>query len=506
MYRIVRDSAGTRLSSSQRKPFPWLASGAALALLMAGCAQLPDGQDKARFMEPSPQIFEEATSTARMDWPQDQWWQRYGSEQLNGLMDIALQNAPDMAAAAARLRQAQALLGVSASVARPQLSANALITADKPSDHYALPAAMASRGMSDQGRATLDWNWSLDLWGQHRAAMAAAVGEFQAREADAAQARLVLTSSVAAAYADLVHLSMTERTLAQSLQLRKATARLFAERFANGLENRGGVHSANARAATAQAQWSQTQEQMALQRHRLAALTGAGPDRSADLMVTQRALDSPWQQQWGLPENLHASLLGRRPDVVAARLQAQSLESRVAAKQAQFYPDVNLVMMVGVQSIGLDFLLKPGSGIASVGSAISLPIFNGGRLRAELGTARAQYDEAVALYHRTLNHALQEVASNAVSQRALQQQLAATQQAVDAAVEAQRVARDRYAGGLANYLEVLAAEDQLLGNVRQLVKVRARALSLDIDLHRALGGGWQAAHAVAQGPTAELLN
>ena len=176
--------------------------------------------------------------------------------------------------------------------------------------------------------------------------------------------------------------------------------------------------------------------------------------------------------------------------MVAARLQAQSLESRVAAQQAEFYPDVNLSAFIGVQSLGLDMLTKSGSSIASIGPAISLPIFNGGRLRSELGAARARYDEAAAQYHSTLNRALQEVADNATSQRALQQQLTAMEQAVEAATEAQRVARNRYEGGLARYLDVLSAEDQLLASVRQLVDVQSRALTLDIGLHRALGGGW----------------
>ena len=472
-----------------------------VSLLLVGCAQLPDWQGKASLIQPMPETLSAASAAARMDWPQDQWWQRYGSEQLNGLIAEALQGAPDMAVAAARVRQAQALLGVSESAGAPQLSANASIVADKQSYNYVTPAAMARRGMNDYGRATLDFSWSLDLWGKHRAAMAAAASELQAREADAAQARLVLASSVAAAYADLLRLSATEQTLAQSLQLRDATARLFAERFTNGLENQGGVHSANVRLAAARAELAQAQEQVALQRNRLAVLMGASPNRGAQIVISAASLKQPWQQQWALPDNLPASLLGRRPDVVAARLQAQALQARVAAKQAQFYPDVNLAAVVGVQAMGLDMLIKGGSNIANAGPAISLPIFNGGRLRSELGTARAQYDEAVALYRNTLNHALQEVADNAVSQRALQQQLSAMQQAVDAATEAQRVARNRYEGGLANYLEALTAEDQLLGNVRQLVNVQARALSLDIDLHRALGGGWQAPPA-SQAPEA----
>lgn len=462
-----------------------------LPWLLAGCAQLPDWEDKASLSQPSPPLISAAQDMEHMDWPQEQWWQRYGSEQLNVLVTQALQDAPNMAAAAARLQQAQALLDATASASRPQLSASAGILADRPSDDYWVPRAFAGRGLDRYGKVMLTGNWSLDLWGRHRAAIAAAAGELQAQEADAAQARLMLTSGVAMAYAGLVRLSVHERTLVQSLQLREATVRLFSERFDHGLENQGGVQSANARLAAARVELIQAQEQLALQRHALAALMGAWPDRGDAIVVPQADLDQPWQQQWGWPENLSMNLLGRRPDVVAARLHAQALESRIAAKQAEFYPDLNLAAIVGVQTIDLDMLLQRSLDVARVGAAISLPIFNGGRLRAELGAARARYNEAVALYRNTLNQAVREVADNAVSQRALQQQQMAMQQAMDAVAEAQRVARARYSGGLASYLEVLAADDQWLANVRQMVQVQARALSLDIDLHRILGGGWE---------------
>ena len=487
----TRKASGPGQYRPVRAPW-WLC---ALPLLMAGCAQLPDWQGKAALEPAAPNALLATPTAQTTDWPQAQWWQRYGNPQLDDLIAEALQGAPDMQAAAARVQQAQAMLGLSQSTTAPQLSANANVNGDKLSYNHLTPASMTPRGMQDYGRATLDLSWSLDLWGKHRPAIAAAQGELQARQADAAQARLVLASGIASAYADLVRLSANEQTLLQSVALRAKTAQLFQERFDNGLENLGSVHSAKARLAGAQAELVQVQEQLGLQRNRMAALIGASPERGAQITVPTNALQQPWQQQWALPEHLPMNLLGRRPDVVAARLQAQALESRAASKEAEFYPDINLSALVGVQSLGIDMLAKGGSSIASVGPAISLPIFNGGRLRSQLAATRAQYDEAVALYRSTLNRALQEVADNAVSQRALQQQLQAMQDAVQAATEAHRVARNRYEGGLANYLEVLSAEDQLLANVRQLVEVQSRALSLDIGLHRALGGGWPQAAA-----------
>lgn len=472
--------------------FPVRGLSLALPLLLAACAPVPQWEGKASLEQPVPEQLSVTAGASRTSWPQERWWQRYGSAQLDALIEEALQGAPDMAAAAARVRQAEALLGVNEAASRPQLSGNASLTSEKFSYNYLTPAAIVPHGMNDTGRVTLDLRWSLDLWGKQRKSIAAAAGELEARRADAAQARLVLAAGVASAYADLVRLSSIERTLQQSVALRAKTAQLFQERFDNGLENMGSVHSAQARLAAAQAELAQVHEQIGLQRNRIAALVGASPERGQQIRVPDAEMRQAWQQPWALPEHLPLSLLGRRPDVVAARLQAQALEARVAARQAEFYPDVNLGALLGMQSLGIDMLTKSGSEVASVGPAISLPIFNGGRLRAQLGAARAQYDEAVAQYRTTLNRALQEVADNAVSQRALQQQLQAMQQAVQAATEAHRVARNRYEGGLANYLEVLSAEDQMLANERQLVEVQSRALTLDIALQRALGGGWQA--------------
>jgi len=138
----------------------------------------------------------------------------------------------------------------------------------------------------------------------------------------------------------------------------------------------------------------------------------------------------------------------------------------------------------------LDMLTKSGSSIGSVGPAITLPIFTGGRLRGQLHGAEADYAEAVATYERTVVQALQEVADAAVSQRALAPQIARTNDAVAAAQEAWKIQNNRYEGGLATYLDVLNAQDYLLSNLRTQADLRSRTLSLDIALIRALGGGY----------------
>ena len=219
-------------------------------------------------------------------------------------------------------------------------------------------------------------------------------------------------------------------------------------------------------------------------------MLGVGPDRGLAIQRPAIQLNRPR----GLPENLAVELIGRRPDVVAARLRTEAQLKRIDQKKAEFYPNINLSAFIGLQSLGLDMLSKSGSTVGSVGPAISLPIFTGGRLSGELRSTAAAYEEAVANYNRTLTQALQEVANATWSQKALAGRLGKAEQAVTAASEAHRIARNRYEGGLSTYIEVLSAEDVLLNSLRSLTDLQSRGFTLDVALMQALGGGYQETH------------
>ena len=423
------------------------------------------------------------------EWPTDQWWTRYGDPQLDGLIAEGLKDAPDLGAAAARLGLAEALFQVAGSARKPQVSANALVTEDRLSYNYLTSQSMTPNGWNDYGRLSLDFRWELDFWGKNRAALAAASSEREARRAELAQARLMLVAGIAADYAELSRLFANRDTAVKAVEIRRKTAELFARRCANGLETRGSLREADARRATAEGALLALEEAIALQRTRLAALVGAGPDRGLSITVPTLKVD----RKYALPDQLGVNLIGRRPDIVAARLQAEALASRVEQRKAEFYPDINLSAFLGFQSLDLAQLTKDGSRTGSVGPALSLPIFSGGRLRGQLRQARAGYAEAVARYDGEVARALEEVANNGVSQKALEQRLLKAQEAVEAATEAHRIAGNRYKGGLATYLEVLSAEDGLLTSLNAQTNLCCRSLTLDIALQRALGGGYQVA-------------
>jgi len=474
-------------TSPLHRPAPLLGLLAS-ALALAACADLPSREPRAVIKPAAQYATAQSFTAASAAWPSDTWWTAYGDAQLNKLIDEALAGAPSIAVAEARLRRAQAAAGVADAATRPQLSANASVSEQRQSYNYLSPSQATPQGWNDYGRATLDFSWELDFWGKNRAALAAATSDAEAARADAAQARLTLATSIASAYAELARQHAAHDTAEAALKVRTQTAALFRERQRNGLETLGSVRQVEARQASAEADLQSIDEQLALQRNRIAALMGAGPDRG--LAITRPSVDL--SRPFGLPEQLAADLLGRRPDVTAARLRAEASAKRIDQAQAAFYPNVNLSAFIGVQSLGLDMLARGGSTIGSVGPAISLPIFNGGRLRSQLRGADAEHAEAVASYDSTVVQALHDVADAGASWKALGGQLEKTGQAVEASREAWQIQNRRYNGGLATWLDVLSAEDSLLGNLRTQSDLQSRAFALDVALVRALGGGYAA--------------
>jgi NodT family efflux transporter outer membrane factor (OMF) lipoprotein len=455
--------------------------------LLVGCAHLPDATGMTRPRSPEALQARASLDGPVADWPTEQWWRAYGDPQLDGLVQEALVGSPDLAMAAARLERAEAALTMAGAARKPQVRLDAEALETKFSYHDLTPAYMTPQGWNDRGRVALDFRWELDFWGRNRAALAAATSERAAKEAEWAQARLILTAEVTAGYAEWGRLWAHRDTAAQAVAIRRTTAALLAERYTHGLETRGGLREGDARLATAEGALLAVEERIELQRHRLAALLGAGPDRG--LAITRP--DLKLEPGYGLPADLGLNLLGRRPDIVAARLRAEAAASRIRQRRAAFYPDLSLTAFLGVQSLGLDNLTRPGADLGGAGPALSLPIFSGGRLRGQLRGAQADHREAVAAYDAALVHALQDVADRAASLKALGPRLDRAREAAAAAAEAHRVALDRYRGGLANHLEVLSAEEGLLASLDLRTDLGALALVHHVGLQSALGGGYR---------------
>lgn len=457
-----------------------------LALLVQACAPVPH-----LGTAPVPRSASALPATIALpataaDWPADRWWTALGDPQLDSLIAEGLAGSPDVAAAAARVRGADALAQQAGAALGPSLAIDGSVGGNKQSENLGIPPAFVPKGVQDTGRITAALSFNLDLWGKNRAALAAARGEATAARVDAAQAQLLLSTGIAAAYAELAQYHAQRDVALAALRVRTDTTSLTAQRVAVGVDTQGSLSLARSRVPQAQADVAALDEAIVLTQNRLAALVGAGPDRGRT--IARPTLKSA---PIGLPANAGIDLVGRRPDLVAARLRAEAAGDRIKVARADFYPNLNLTALVGLQSLGLSSLFDAESSYGNGGLAVSLPVFDTGRIQGRYRGARADYDAAVARYDATLLTALREVADAAASRSATEARLADLRQALAASEDAARIANLRYRGGLSNQLPVLTADDTLLSVRRAVADLEARRLTLDITMIRALGGGYR---------------
>jgi len=460
----------------------------AATLCLAACA--PDLGPQPE-LEP-PQQLQTTKSFGNQSglWPEDKWWQAYGDPELNQLMAEALDASPDLAIASARLREARAVA--------QQVGANLVPTVNFDGSSEAVKQSL-NQGFPDQIKSSLPHGWhtntqlaaslnyELDLYGKNHAALAAATSEEAAAEVDMAEARLAISTSIASAYAELVRLASDKAAAEDAVQIRDKSARLFDQRESQGLENRGATSQARANADSARADEDVIDGEISIVRNQIAALLGKGPDRGLEVPLPQaKRFHRP-----DLPAKLAADLIGRRPDLVAARLRAEAASERIKVAHADFYPNINLNGLIGFQSLDISKVFEHTSLIGAIGPAIHLPIFDGGRIEGAYRGARAGYDEAVAMYDKTLVNSMRDAADALSSEREVDTELAHARSALKESEAAYTTAKLRYQGGLSPYLNVLAAEDTLVLQRRRVADLEARDLSQDVAVVRALGGGFR---------------
>ena len=422
-------------------------------------------------------------------WPGDGWWTRYNDPQLDRLIAEGLAGAPDIAAAAARLVRAEGVARTAGADLGPGASAEGSAGYAKQSYNNGFPREFLPRGWKQTGNLDLRVGLDLDLWGRNRARLRAALNDRDAARVEAAEARLGLAASIAASYADLARLFAEHDVAAETVRIQQDTAGLVSDRVRGGLDTEGQRRQAAAAVPAAQADLSAIDEQIAITRHRIAALIGAGPDRGLTIIRPTLAVLAPA----ALPSSAGIDLVGRRPDIVAARARVEAAAERIKVARTAFYPDISLSGLIGLQALGFGNVLRSGSTYGNVGPAVSLPLFDNGRRSGDYRVARAEYDAAVADYDRTLVQALEDVANTIASRDALAVQAARARASLADSESAYHIARLRYRGGLSTYLDVLSAEQTVISARRRDADLSARAFALDVALVRALGGGYAAA-------------
>ena len=460
-----------------RSPWRLNASATVLAVLCACASPTPPSEPRW-----SPQALG-LGAQAGADIAAD-WWTRWGDARLQALVAQALQDHPNMQQAQARLRRMQALVNAADSATLPQIGLGADFARQRYSANGLFPKPIAGNTWNND-TLQLSMGWSADLWGEQAAALAAAVGQTRASAAEAAMARQLLASQILRASVGLARL-LARQSLSQSLiEVRTQSQQLVRARQEAGLDTRIERAQGETSLAELQAQHLALQEQVALARHQLAVLCGLPPQALQDY--------APRLQDFALlplPAELGADLLGRRPDVVAARWRAQAAQQNVKVARAQFYPSVNLGLFAGYNALGTAHLLESASRQYGVLPALRLPLFEGGRLQAQLSGREADRDGAVALYQQTVLDAVREAADAIRSQQGAAEQAAEQARALQGAQQAHALLQQRVQAGLGNRLAELGAQAAWLVQQGQAVDAQARQLDVQVQLVRALGGGW----------------
>ena len=274
---------------------------------------------------------------------------------------------------------------------------------------------------------------------------------------------------------------VAQRALAQ----REQVLALVRQRIGAGLDTTVELRQAEGTIAQSKVELEALDEAIARARHALAELSGQRPDALDAAAPTLTAL-TPAPRLDGLP----VDLVGRRADLVAQRWRVEAAMRGVDVAKAQFHPNVDLKAFVGLSSLGLDRFVRAGSLTYGAGPALHLPIFDGGRLRAQLQSSQAEVDAAIDGYNASLLRALREVADEIGSLQSLQRQQVAQSEALAAAESAFDLAVQRYRAGLGNFLIVLTAEANVLAQRRAGTDLSARQRAAELALIKALGGGY----------------
>jgi multidrug efflux system outer membrane protein len=469
-----------------------LLGAALLAVLLAGCAA-PARLARPALRDDVP--LAGLPTSARAGWPAADWWRGYGDPQLDELIARATRQSPDLAQARARVRNAEQSVRLAATQAGLRVNGNAQWTRQRMSENGILSLIPPPFGGQidpwyNQADLGLQVSYDFDWWGKTRSAMEAALDQAHAAEAEHAQAALTLQNAVADAYfgwqGDQARLALAR----QSLGVQQQLERLAALRVKQGVDLPDTVQQARGNLAAVREQIAALEGSAELRKAALAALLGVSP---AELPAL-RPRPLP-EVAGGVPADVRLDLVARRPDVAASRWMVESALNQTDVARAQFFPDLSISALAGLSSLETDNLLKRRSETFSLSPALHLPIFEGGMLKANYGVSRAQLEAAIAQYDAAVTNAAHDVASQALgaSQLAARRREQAAQ--VAAGERLQATARARLGRGVRDARESLAAQAQLLQRRDDALALHAQALSTELALIKALGGGYRQAPA-----------
>ena len=464
--------------------------GAAAALVwLAGCSQVPAYHVPT---SPAPEAFREAGpwTVAQPGGVAGAWWMALGDPDLNALEARIESASPAYAAALARRDEAAAQLGIARADALPQVT----LGAQPGYDHQSADRPLRSKqlpGPDSYGTNTLSGSvsYELDLWGRVRAEIASGRGNAAASADDAAQIRLSLEADLANAYAMLRGLDAQADLLQRTVDTYARADDLTRKRFAGGIASGIDTGRSGSQLADARAQLADVLAARARSEHAIARLVGVSP---TELTITPAARSlNLLTPDAGVP----STLLQRRPDIAAAERRVYAANADIGQARAAAYPQITLGGSGGTQATTLGGLFSAANAIWAIGPNITLPLFDGGRIRSRIAFARARWAEQAANYRQIVLTAFQEVEDGLSDIHHYSDEVAAERVAADQAGQTARLSMIRYTKGAASYLDVVVAQTDELSTRRRLLQEETARVQAGVALVRALGGGWQGAEA-----------
>ncbi|MES3151411.1 efflux transporter outer membrane subunit [Sphingomonas faeni] len=452
----------------------------ATAMLLAGCA-IPASQTMvAPLSDNALGLSGEAAPMIASD-----WWRSFGDPQLDRLVRDAVAGSPSLDAALARVAQAQAVLSTRRADNGPEVTLDAQEQFARLSGRYTIPPPYAG-STRFVGTVAANLSWNLDLFGRQKAAIAGARASVRAAALDVAAARMALSGAVVQTYIDLERAEAQAAIAQRTIATRENSLRLVNVRIRNQLGSKLDAQAATTLLAQARQALLRAQAAQVLAKNALAALAGRGADYSATIGSTALTLDAGL----ALPKTVPADLLARRADIAAAQARIEvAAAGRQVARKA-FYPNVNLAAMAGFQAIGLGNLLSLDAGTAGIGPAIHLPLFDNGRLKADLAGATAALDLATADYNDRVIGAVREAGDAVARIGALDADRTRQREVVRGYAETGRLNAIRVSSGLDNRLDLVDNDVRLLAAEQADADLAADAAQQRVQLVLALGGGF----------------
>jgi len=457
---------------------------AVVALLVSGCMVGPD-YSRPPVVVPDNYRFAIAPATAESiaDLP---WFDVFRDPVLQQLVREALQNNYDLRIAAARVEEARAQIGIARSFLFPQLNFNAGGSLQQISRDTELPESLVADRTFKNWLLGFALAWELDVFGRIRREAESATAIFLSTEQAQRGVLITLVADVAQSYFTLRELDLELEIARRTVQLNDETVRFYQTRLTGGASNRLELDSAIANRSRTGSTIPELERQIAIQENQINLLLGRNPGPIPRGTVLTEQYSPP-----SIPAGLPSALLERRPDIKAAEDILVATNADIGAAKALFFPNFSLTGALGTVSRDLSSIADRRSAIWRIGGGVLQPVFQGWRITSNYEAVKARFEQAVAQYQRSAQNGFREVADALVSIEKLEGVRVELEVGVSALQDATNLVRLRYDTGLANYLEILIADQQLFDQELALARVRGGQLNAVVQFYRALGGGWQ---------------